>query len=270
MSLLKCVCFLSSAQSISPSAPSSSGSFSAADSSSSPADSSSSAVQLDANGDVGAAAALPSASASGGSGAGQSGENHHFYSFSHFAAEAGAGFNSPIGNDGPYITWGGNFMVGGGLHFSKRLTLLAEYQFIDDKLPGEFVAAGGGTSGNAHIWSLTLDPVIDLFPQRTNGVYVTGGYGFYRKLTSFTVQVCCDFYGYTVPEVANHFSSNQGGANFGFGLTHRLGGTYNDGTMKLFAEVRYLYVDTPRYNAFTGTLPMGATELIPVAFGVRW
>jgi hypothetical protein len=70
--------------------------------------------------------------------------------------------------------------------------------------------------------------------------------------------------------VANHFSSNQGGANFGFGLTHRLGGTYNDGTMKLFAEVRYLYVDTPRYNAFTGTLPMGATELIPVAFGVRW
>jgi hypothetical protein len=210
------------------------------------------------------------APAGGGSGGGQSDKKDSPFSFSNIALEAGAGFNGPFGNDNPYITWGGNFTAGAGLHFSNRLALLAEYQFIGDKLPGAFVALGGGTGGNAHIWSLTLDPVLDLFPKGTNGAYITGGGGFYRKLTSFTVLVCCDFYGYPVSEVANHFSSNQGGFNVGFGLTHRLGGTYNDGTMKLFAEARYLYVDTPKYNAFTGPIDMGTTELIPVTFGVRW
>lgn len=212
-----------------------------------------------------------SAPAGGGSGGGQSDKKESPFRLSHIALEAGAGFNSPIGNDSPYITWGGNFTAGGGLHLNDRLAVLAEYQFIDDKVPGSFVALGGGTSGNAHIWSLTLDPVLDLFPKATNGVYVTGGGGFYRKLTSFTVLVCCDFYGYPVSEVANHFSSNQGGFNVGFGLTHRLGGTYNDGTMKLFAEARYLYVDTPKFNAFTGpNIDLGTTEVIPVTFGVRW
>jgi hypothetical protein len=207
----------------------------------------------------------------GGSGAGQSSEKHHFYSQSHIAAEAGGGFSAPVGNDRPYLTWGGNLSLGGGLHLSNRLSLLAEYQFIDDKLPGPFVAAGGGTSGNAHIWSLTLGPVIDLFPKATNSAYVTGGGGFYRKLTSFTVEVCCDFYGYEVSEVANHFSSNQGGFNFGFGLTHRIGGTYSDGSMKIYGEARYLWVDTPRFNAFTGpNIAMGTTGVVPVTFGLRW
>jgi hypothetical protein len=222
--------------------------------------------------------ALSIAASALGSGAGSAasqeqgggGWRHGRYYSSRLAFEAGAGFNAPIGNDTPFITWGGNFTAGGGLHLSDRFTALIEYQFIDDKLPGAFVAAGGGQNGNAHIWSLTLDPVVDLFPKRANSVYVTGGGGFYRKVTSFTVDVCCDFYGYLVPEVANHFSSNQGGLNAGLGISHRLGGVYGDGQTKLFAEARYLFVDTPRFNAFTGPVPVGTTELIPVSFGVRW
>jgi hypothetical protein len=214
-------------------------------------------------------AALFAAPATGGSGEGAGQQGHGWkYKASHdFAIDLGGGFNAPIGNDTPYITWGGNFTAGGGLHFTKRISLLAEYQFIGDKLPGAFVAAGGGNGGNAHIWSFTLDPVLDLFPKRTNSVYVTGGGGFYRKLTSFTVQECCDFYGYPVDIVTNHFSSNQGGLNFGGGITHRLSGTYGDGTMKLFAEARYLYLKTP---SITETNGLGTTELIPVTFGLRW
>jgi hypothetical protein len=226
------------------------------------------AFQPAAEDSLGGASALPSPAA-GGSGEGAGHEGHGWkYKASHdFAIDLGGGFNAPIGNDTPYITWGGNFTVGGGLHFSKYLSLLAEYQMIDDKLPGALVAAGGGTGGNAHIWSFTLDPVLDLFPKRTNSVYVTGGGGFYRKLTSFTVQECCDFYGYPVNIVTNHFSSNQGGLNFGGGITHRLGGVYGDGTMKLFAEARYLYLKTP---SITETNGLGTTELIPVTFGLRW
>jgi hypothetical protein len=179
----------------------------------------------------------------------------------------GAGFNAPIGNDTPYITWGANFDGGAGIHFSKRFSLLGEFQFLDDKLPGPFVAAGGGQGGNAHIVSLTADPVIDLFPKRANGMYLTGGGGYYHKSTNFTVQECCDFYGYPVTVTANSFTSNQGGVNLGLGISHRMGGTYGDGTMRFFAEARYTYIHTPAITANNG---LGTTELIPVNFGLRW
>jgi hypothetical protein len=236
-----------------------------------PGESSSSAFQFADDDGLNGAAALRTAAAalgSGGSGAGQYGsEKHGNFTVNRIAIEAGAGFNAPIGNDTPYITWGGNFTGGGGLNFSKRFTLLGEFQFMDNKLPGAFVAAGGGQAGSAHILSLTADPVIDLFPTRVNSAYVTGGGGYYHKSTNFTVQECCDFYGYPVNVTANSFSSNQAGLNIGLGLTHRLGGVYGDGKMKLFGEARYVYIHTPAITVANG---LGTTELIPVTFGVRW
>jgi len=184
-----------------------------------------------------------------------------------WAFEAGAGFNAPIGNDIPYITWGGNFTVGGGMHFNRVFALLAEYQFIADKLPGALVAAGGGDQGNAHIQSITAAPVIDLMPKHATGVYLVGGGGWYYKSTNWNVLVGYDFYGYPVYATANSFSSNQWGANGGFGISHRLGGVYGEGTMKLFAEARYLWINTPKLGEPNG---LGTTGLIPVTLGVRW
>jgi hypothetical protein len=233
-----------------------------------------------------AAATLPSSAFAGGTGAGQQyGEKHGLFSLSRIAGEAGGGFNGPIGNDtssgssssttygGPYMTWGGNFTGGLGLRFSQRFSLLGEYQFIDDKLPGAFIAAVGTQGGNAHIWSLTLDPVIDLFPKAKNSVYVTGGGGFYRKVTNFTDpeegEQCYSYCGIVVEnETVFHFSSNQGGMNLGVGFTHHLGNSsYGDTETKLFAEARYLFVDTPNTSP---TIATGHTEAIPVTVGVRW
>jgi len=235
----------------------------------------SSSLSFLANDSLGGAAALPSASAAGGSGAAQ--EPSWKRKATHdFALEAGGGFNGPIGNDtsssngGPFITWGGNFTVGGGLHLNKYVSLLAEYQFIDDKLPGHFIGEVGTDGGNAHIWSFTLAPVVDLFPKRTNSIYVTGGGGFYRKVTNFTEPEdveYCDYYCeiYSQNETVYHFSSNQGGVNLGFGLTHKVGGAASK--MKIFAEARYLFLDTPSIHETAGT---GTTGLIPVTFGLRW
>jgi Outer membrane protein beta-barrel domain len=203
----------------------------------------------------------------GGRGAGQYERKTGVFSVNHLAFEAGAGFNAPIGNDTPYITWGGNFTGGGGLNFNKRFSLLGEFQFMDNKLPGAFVAAGGGQGGNAHIISLTADPVVDLFPSRVNSIYVTGGGGYYHKSTNFTVEECCDFEGYPVNVTANSFTSNQGGVNIGLGLQHRVGGVYGDGKMKLFGEARYVYIHTPAISQTNG---LGTTELIPVTFGLRF
>jgi hypothetical protein len=237
-------------------------------------ESSSSAYQLVADDGLGGGAALPAAPSAGGSGAAAGQQEHgwkHAVS-SNFAFEAGGGFNAPVGNDTPVLTWGGNFTVGAGLHFAKRFSLLAEYQFMDDKLPGALIADAGSQGGHAHIWSLTLDPVIDLLPKHASSVYLTGGGGFYRKVTSFTdpeeVEECYYFCEVgTENVVVAHFSSNQGGVNLGMGFSHRLGGLYGDGKAKLFAEARYVFLNTPGIDETNG---LGTTEVLPVTVGVRW
>ena len=202
----------------------------------------------------------------GGSGGGHHGVFHHPLAF-----EAGGGFNGPVGNDTPYITWGGNFTVGAGFHFSRVFSTLLEYQFIDDKLPGAFISAVGTQSGNAHFNSITGSPVIDLTPKWHNGVYLVGGFGYYHKSTNFSDYVCCDLYGYSVPENVLTITSNQWGGNAGLGIYHRLGGDMygpdTAGTSEIFAEARYLYVHTPPISQSNG---LGTTELIPVTVGVRF
>jgi hypothetical protein len=195
------------------------------------------------------------------------------------AFEAGGGFNAPAG-DKDYITWGGQFTVGAGVNFNDRLAMLIEYQFLGDKIPGAVIAESGAEGGHYHIWSFTLAPVVDLFPKATNDIYVTGGGGFYRKVTDFTEvepSEYCTFYGCgTVAESATvgSFSSNQGGFNVGAGFQHRIGGMYGDGKTKLFAEVRYLYLLSPAVNGSAdglGVTAIGAdTKVLPISVGVRW
>lgn len=201
-----------------------------------------------------------------GQGAGSGGDGHHGL-FHGLAFEAGGGFNGPVGNDTPFITWGENFTVGAGVHFSKRVSALLEYQFIDDKLPGAFISDVGTQSGDAHFNSITGSPVIDLTPKRSNGVYLVGGFGYYHKSTNFTDYECCDLYGYEVPENVLTITSNQWGGNGGLGIYHRMGGAYGDGSGQIFAEARYLYVHTPPISQSNG---LGTTELIPVTVGIRF
>jgi hypothetical protein len=228
-------------------------------------------------------AALPSAPAPRGSGAGQNGGygenggNGHRNFLGGLTWVAGAGFNAPA-SDG--ITWGGNFTLGGGYQFDKWVSALIEYQFIDDKLPGALIAQTGATGGYAHIWSFTVDPVVNLFPGKTNNVYVTGGGGFYRKVTSFTDPVPALFCTYyfcavgTTNAVVGHFSSNQGGWNIGGAFEHRLGGMYGESRTRLFAEARFLRVLTPAVSSSPNGLGVATvaanTDLIPVTLGVRW
>jgi hypothetical protein len=229
-----------------------------------------------------AEAALPAAPAPGGAaGQNNAGNANNSGVVYHLTFEGGFGANPPAGStQKQYITWGYNFTVGGGYQFSQHLSALLEYQFIRDKLPGRLIAESGAQGGNAHIWSLSVDPVYDIAPKATNDVYAVGGGGFYRKVTNFTdpeqSQYCTYFYcgvGY-VNQTVGHFSSNQGGWSVGGGYIHRMGGMYGDSRMKLFAEVRYLDVLSPAVttqpNGLGTTAVAAGTKLIPITLGVRW
>lgn len=197
------------------------------------------------------------------------------------ALEFGGGFDPPLSDSSKYISSGFNLNLGGGLHFSRQFSLLVEYQFIRSGLPSAIINEAGSDGGNVHIWSLGLEPVIDLMPHHNTGVYVTGGGGFYRKVTNFTVltpqQYCTYFYcgvGYT-PQNVGSFSSNQGGFNIGGGVSHRFAGMYGDGKMAVFAEARYLDVLTPAIvnqsaNGLGNTTIGKDTKLIPITFGLRF
>jgi hypothetical protein len=194
---------------------------------------------------------------------------------SHLTFEAGGGANAPSRGSGRYITWGGNVTVGAGYRFTPHFSLLTEYQFIDDKLPAAIISPTGANGGNAHIWSFTLAPVIDFFPQHRDDIYVTGGGGFYRKVTNFTDPVLVEYCDYffcsitTQNQVIGHFSSNQGGWNAGLGITHRV-----SGRAKVFAEARYLQIDTPAVNSqpngLGATRLAAETKLIPITLGLRF
>lgn len=199
---------------------------------------------------------------------------------SHLTYEVGGGFNAPASDSSQHISWGGNVTVGAGYRVNPMLSLMMEYQFIDSKLPGQIIAQAGATGGHVHIWSLTLDPVIDLTPKSALDVYAVGGGGFYRSVTSFTdpqqAQYCTYFYCGVVTQnvVVGHYSSNQGGWNVGAGIAHRFAGWNGDGKMKIFAEARYLEVLTPAITTQAnglGTTSVDAdTKIIPVTVGLRW
>jgi hypothetical protein len=226
------------------------------------------------------AAPAPAAGAAGGQYDNSAGRGGHDWK-SRLAFEAGGGFNVPSSYTSSYLNTGFNVTVGGGLRFGHVLSLLAEYQYIYDGLPNAIVAETGASGGNADIWSLTLDPVIDLMPKKRTSVYVTGGGGFYRKVTNFTDPVptlyCTYYYGcgyINQNTVVGHFSSNQGGWNVGGGMTHRFGGMYGEGKMEVFAEARYLDVMTPAVttapNGLGVTTVAAGTKLVPISFGVRF
>ncbi len=221
--------------------------------------------------------ALPAAPEPAAAGGGQvyHGYNAHHTGWKyHLTFEGGGGADAPVGGDSKVITWGPDVTFGAGWKFTNRISALIEYQFIDDKLPGGLISAAGAQGGNAHIWSFTVDPVIDLFPKHASDAYLTGGGGFYRKLTSFTdpqpVQYCYYFcYGGYQNVTVNHFSSNQGGMNVGLGLTHRLGSPDTGGVSRLrvYMEARYLWIDTPGKGTENG---LGKTDLVPITIGLRW
>ena len=199
---------------------------------------------------------------------------HHSNSYTdHLAIEAGAGFNVPTGNTSTWQSVGYTINLGAGWMFNDRIGVMAEYGFNGTNIPQDTLSNIGEPNGHVHVWSLTLDPIIYLKTSGRIGSYVTGGGGFYRKVTTFTQPVyvgdyCDYFYGcYPVydQQTISHFSSNQGGLNFGGGVTFK---PNSDGKVKIYAEARYVWADSPVSSA--SSIGTGTVGMIPITFGFRW
>ncbi len=223
--------------------------------------------------------------APGASASPQYGQNSNRYPeynsrWSHMAFEGGVGFTAPVGNTTHgWETYGYNIRVGGGWNFTKRIGALIEYQWNKDKIPGSTltqlaIASGSNVpfGGNVNTWSFTVDPIIYQPFTKTFGGYVTGGGGFYRKVTNFTAPVLgesCYYYCYIgyFPTTIAHSSSNQGGLNFGVGFYWKAFG--EDSNAKFYTEARYVWVDSPVASP-KDPYGSGTQGTIPATFGIRF
>ncbi len=189
----------------------------------------------------------------------------------HLVLEGGAGVTVPGGSTQNYANTGYNVLLGAGLKFNERLSVLGEWNFNRMGVPHSLAAVVAGTpDGNEHLWTLDLNPKFNFIHSgRANG-YVIGGGGFSRALTNFTVPVvfnCFDYYFGPYPcsgtVTVAHTSSNQGNLDIGLGGEWRLS-PYERG--KVFLEARYLKLFTPN----NGLPPGYNAMLVPITFGYRW
>lgn len=223
----------------------------------------------------------------------------------------GGGFGTPIGDQFNFATTSWGFGGGGGRMFNAHLGVNAEFNYdhfgltgstlsdqqalynytiflYNQQNPGNPVSPISGLDGNNHIWSFSLQPIYNLPSGEGMGVYVTGGFGFYHKVTNFTVPAigtyCDPFYGcysYTANQVIDHYTSNAPGVNGGLGITYKFS---KFSSQRLYAEVRYVHlfnsyrpgvtIDTvtPDNASEPNFFPQNSqhTDYIPVKFGIRF
>ena len=233
--------------------------------------------------------------------------------FSHFTFELGGGFTAPIGNDvnGGFttifgdgsrygtVTYGGNLLVGAGWNFTKKFAVLGELSYNANKIPGHTLSAlyaiednssvienGSGLAangipnfgGNVHTFGYTAEPIFYYYnnDKHKYAGYIIGGVGLYHRSVNFTAPtVTQSFYGsFQSNQTFVSSTDNSIGYNLGTGVTFKPLGEYSH--LKLFAEARYVFVNSPREtqadlaNTNSTVLHTGTEELIPISFGIRF
>jgi hypothetical protein len=210
----------------------------------------------------------------------------------------GGGLSLPIGNTHKYETPSWGFQAGVARNFNKTLGVALEFDYDHFGLQAAALAnqnylygtQGAGLDGNNHVWSFTLEPTFSLPTEGTWGAYVVAGGGYYHKVTNFTLPTTgeyCDYYGfcyqYQANEVIDHYSSNAGGVNGGFGLTYKFSKFSNQ---RFYVEARYDVVFNPQRYGVTASTPIATlnsytgynyypqnsnrTTFIPITFGIRF
>lgn len=209
----------------------------------------------------------------------------------------GAGFGIPAGTNSNYLKTSYGFEVGGGRNFNKHFGLNLEFAYDHFGMTGATISNqsylyfddptnSNGVDANSHIWNFSIQPVYQIYSGEGLGAYITAGAGFYHKVANFTLPeeepYCDPFYGCEYIYVnanVDHYTSNAPGFDGGIGLTYKFSHFANE---RLFAEVRYVYVDNsyrPGVTDATATTYAGnnyfpqnsnTTSYIPVKFGVRF
>ena len=186
--------------------------------------------------------------------------------YSKWLFNIGGGIGFPQGDISNFVNDGGNFVVGGGMNFSRWFGIDTEYMWHDLPINSRTKAllTTPDASARQHVWS--FNPIVHMEGHKL-GAYLIGGIGWYHRSGETTtpgIGVVCDpywswWFGCTLGQVnfvTGSRSSNAFGENIGAGITFRLGQSH----AKFYTEARYHHAG---YNDVS-------TQLLPLTFGIRW
>ncbi len=216
-----------------------------------------------------------------------------------YTGYVGGGFNSPVGSNSSYLSTGWGLQAGGGRNFNRHFGVNLEFDYDHFGMTGQTIAnqafrydptdsygIQGLLGANSHIWSLSVQPVYQIYSGQGLGAYVTGGVGFYHKVANFTLpqqQEYCDYYygcyTYTADANFDHYTSNAPGFDGGIGVTYKFSRFANE---RFYAEARYVYIDNSFKPGITDATVLtytgnnifpensNTTSYFPVKFGLRF
>jgi opacity protein-like surface antigen len=185
-----------------------------------------------------------------------------------FTFHAGAGVSPLTGDISSRLENGWHITFGGGYEFTSWFSTTVDYMYNGYGVSNRVLSEAEVPGGNAHMWSLTVNPTLHLSRHSRISPYIAGGVGYYRRTVEFTrpaavpVTFFDPFFGFVfntvlpADQVIGDITRGGVGGSLGGGFEVKLG----DSHVKVFSEARYHY-------AATGNIP---TRMVPVTFGVRW
>src|SRR3954451_20119988 len=103
-----------------------------------------------------------------------------------FTLNLGVGGTAPVYSTGTRHDTGWNVLAGVGIHPIPYIGLRPEFQYNRFGVNGTTLNALAFPNGNTSVWSLTLNPVINIGARGPVSAYLIGGGGLYRRSTEFT------------------------------------------------------------------------------------
>ncbi|HYM75544.1 MAG TPA: hypothetical protein VE377_06145 [Candidatus Dormibacteraeota bacterium] len=193
------------------------------------------------------------------------------HDYRNWTFNVGGGASLPNGTTNTYVRGGGGIAAAGvARNYSKYFGFRLDFQFDNLPLRATALQAAQAPGATSHVYSLMLDPIINIPASKNWGGYLVFGPSFFHrsgKLDSSTAvpgSACNGFFAWWGPCFASALplngsflkaNQNEFGANFGGGITRKI-----TPRVELYAEFRYLH---GKHNGLT-------TDLRPITIGVRW
>lgn len=193
------------------------------------------------------------------------------HNYKNWTFNVGGGASLTNGTTNKFVRGGGGIGAAGvARNYSKYFGFRLDFQFDSLPLRTTALQAAQTTGGHSQVYTLMLDPIINIPVTHEWGGYIVFGPGFFRrtgKLDSSTAipgSACDPFFIWwghcfngSLP-INGHFlnsSQNEFGYNFGGGITRKI-----RPNMDFYAEFRYLH----------GSHGGVTTDLRPITVGIRW
>jgi len=193
------------------------------------------------------------------------------HDYKNWAFNVGGGGSLTNGTTRQFVRGGGAVAAAGvARNFSKYLGIRADFQWDNLPLRNSTLQLAQAPGATSQVYSVLVDPIINIPVTKLWGGYILAGPAFFHrsgKLDSSTAvpgSACNAFFAWwgscfnsSLPLSKSFLSASQNefGANFGGGVTRRVGSR-----LEVYAEFRYLH---GKHNGIT-------TDLRPVTIGLRW